>query len=189
MPAEIDRAKRLDDIARATLEIARERGPRGVTVRAVAASLGGSTTLVTKYLPTRPLLLGNAFRYVRENWSESSAEALGESTGKERIHALARWSLQTVDDDATIRQLWIEALASGNRAVEGLDLPQLQAHSEHEDIGAIVEQGLGERWDWLVDTLFLVFRGYYLSSIEDPQRWRTQRAAEAVARLLNELLP
>lgn len=73
MPAEIDRAERLDDIARAVLEIAREHGGQAVTVRAVAARLGGSTTLVTKYLPSRPALLANALRYVRENWAAESA--------------------------------------------------------------------------------------------------------------------
>lgn len=187
MPAEIDRAKRLDDIAVATLELAREHGPKGVTVRAVAARLGGSTTLVTKYLPNRPVLLANAFRYVQENWSDSLATALSNSDGEERVRALAKWSLDTVDYDETIRHLWIEALAGGHRSVNGIDLPQVQAQAEHDHIMETVIGALGDDAGWLADALFLAFRGYYLSSIEDPGHWPPERAFAAISRLLDEL--
>lgn len=188
MPAEIDRAERLDDIARAVLEIAREHGGQAVTVRAVAARLGGSTTLVTKYLPSRPALLANALRYVRENWAAESAAALGDREGGERVRALARWSLNTSGYDDAIRYLWLEALAGGDRNVDGTDLPLEQAHAEHEWIAATVARALGEDGGWLADALFLAFRGYYLSSIEDPEGWPPERAAAAIARLLDEVL-
>lgn len=188
MPAEIDRDERLDAIAKATLEITREHGARAATVRAVGARLGGSTTLVTKYLPSRPALLANAVRYVNANWSDDLAGALAERNGEDQLRALANWSLNTTGYDDVIRRLWIDALASGERSTGGTDLPREQARAEHDQIRATVTQALGEEAGWLADTLFLAFRGYYLSSIEDPENWPPERAAAAISQLLDKLL-
>ena len=62
-----------------------------------------------------------------------------------------------------IRRLWIEALATGRRELDGVDLPRLQARREHEIIRSVVtaaapdDEGLG-------DVLFLAFCGYSLSA-------------------------
>lgn len=104
--------------------------------------LGGSTALATKYLPS-PVLFANAFRHVQENWSDSLAAASSNGDGEEGVRALAKWSLDTVDYDETIRHLWIEALAGGHRSVNGTDLPQMQAQAEHDHIKATVMGALG----------------------------------------------
>lgn len=182
MPAEIDVDERLRDIAVATLELAREEGPAGVTVRAVAARLGGSTTLVTKYLPSRRALLANAFVHVSAHWDDSKAKALGDEVGLERVRALARWSLQTEYYDDSIRRLWVASLANTPEPVDG-DANQREAHDEYDKIRETVA-GAGED-EWLADALFLAFRGYYVSSIEDRERWPPERAAAAIERLLD----
>jgi hypothetical protein len=41
--------------------------------------------------------------------------------------------------------------------------------------------------DWLRDLLFLAFRGYFVSSIEDPERWPEERARTAIDTLLRTL--
>jgi len=180
MPREVDVTRRLREIAEATLELAVEEGPAGVTVRAVAARLGGSTTLVTKYLPSRPELLANAFRFVNEGWETNRAHALSGKSGVERVQALVNWSLQTDQADEGIRRLWMEAL-SGEPGT-GSPEAQEEATSEQGVIRTITrEAGLPA---WSADLLFLALRGYYVSSVEDPDNWPPERARVAIDEVL-----
>jgi hypothetical protein len=41
---------------------------------------------------------------------------------------------------------------------------------------------------FVADVLFLTLRGFYLASIEDPERWSSERSAPVVDRLLDVLL-
>jgi AcrR family transcriptional regulator len=185
MPPAINVEERLDAIAIATLEIAREHGAAGVTIRAVAARLGGATSRVTKYVPTRAALLNNASRYMAAHWSNDAADALDQQTGIDRLRALARWSLNTEGYDDAIRRLWIDALASRNENDDPASRSRQQARDEHKTIRELVTSVLPHRMEWLADTLFLAFRGYYLSTIEDPGRWPPERAASAIEQLLD----
>ena len=62
MPMDVNADERIRAIALATLDVASERGSAGVTLRAVAERLGGSTTLVTNYLKSRAELSGQRGR-------------------------------------------------------------------------------------------------------------------------------
>lgn len=174
--------ERLRSIAKATLQLASDEGPGSVTVRAVAARLGGSTTLITKYLPTRLALLGNAFAYVDENWEIDKAKALEGKAGMERVRALAHWSLQTENYDDAIRRFWMEALA-GSPTKADHEAPKDEAHDEYDAIREAVDDA-GQQ-PWLADLLFLAFRGYYISSVEDPATWSPERAFAAVQAALD----
>ena len=72
MPIDVNTQERLRAIAIATLEVAEARGADGVTMRAVAERMGGSTTLVTNYIPNRAGLLMNAVGYAFEQWQDES---------------------------------------------------------------------------------------------------------------------
>jgi AcrR family transcriptional regulator len=186
MPPEIDVSERLTAIAEATLQVAREEGPRAATIRAVAARLGGSTTLITKYVPTRAALLSNAFRHMTAHWDGELAVALEGRTGMDRLRALSNWSLDTEGYDDAFRRLWLEKLAGPGRGPTGLDDELEEARDEHASIveavdGAFEDDDTG----WLVDTLFLAFRGFFISSIEDPENWPAERASAAINRLLD----
>jgi len=180
MPSQIDVPTRLQAIAEATLELTRAQGPQAVTVRALAERLGGSTTLVTKYVPSRLALLLNAFRYVDEQWQRDKTEALDGRTGMDGVRALAEWSMQTNNYDDAIRRLWLEALASRPRDV---DLPREEAQDEFNVIRRTV-LAAGQP-PWLADLMFLAFRGYYISSVEDPAAWPPDRAFKALTGVLD----
>lgn len=185
MPSEFDVSARLRAIAEATLQLARDEGPRGVTVRAVAKKLGGSTTLVTKFVPTRTDLMRNAFEYVAVNWASDLAETLNGTNGMEKLRALAGWSLQTVNYDDAIRSLWIAALSGDPVEAAKEGTVQQQARGEYEFIRATTAEAGQE--EWVADALFLLFRGYYLSSVEDPEAWPSERASAAVMQVLDRL--
>lgn len=182
MPAGIDHDQRLKEIAEATLQVAREEGANAVTIRAVAARMGGSTTLVTKFIPSRAALLANAFQHMKAYWADDQAAALDGMAGAERLHALIRWMFATVGYDAGLRRLWIETVA---RDPEQAHDHRQEGHDEHEQFAKALRASpciadLG----WLADVLFLAARGYYISSVEDPERWLSPRAADSVESLL-----
>lgn len=183
MPPEINLPERLQAIAKASLELAREKGPRGVTVRAVADQLGGSTTLITKYLPSRIDLLKNAFDYVSMNWVASLTETLDGREGMDKLRALAEWSLQTQNYDDAIRGLWLDAITGNPPKSDQGETVQTQARAEYGFIKETVAEAGHE--EWVADALFLAFRGYYVSSIEDPEAWPAERASAAVGHLLD----
>jgi AcrR family transcriptional regulator len=186
VPPEINVQERLSAIAEATPQLVRDEGTRGVTVRAVAKKLGGSTSLVTKYVPSRIDLLRNAIAFVSTNWDEDLAAALDGREGMSKLRALASWSLQTNNYDDAIRRLWIEALAgTAPEATEEIAAAKEQAQSEYQFVLAVTKEAGQDKQ--LADALFLAFRGYYLSSIEDPEHWPAERAQEAVLKVLDML--
>jgi AcrR family transcriptional regulator len=183
MQGEFDVRDRLTAIAEATLEIAWEDGPRAVTIRSIAARLGGSTTMVTKFVPTRTALIENALRHIQRTWDEDLAASLGNRTGIDRLRALIEWTFSTTEYDKAIRPLWIETFTHDRDAATA---SRKQAHDEANSLrDAISSAGLSHDSDWLGDLLFLAARGYFVSTIEDPDEWTDDRAARAASRLLD----
>jgi AcrR family transcriptional regulator len=187
MPAPIDPAARLDEIARATLEVARRGGAQAVTIRSVAARMGGSTTLITKFVPSRGELLLNAARYVRRDWEDDLAAALGDSTGLERMRGYVDWMCNTTKYDDVIRRQWVEMLATDPLDAQSLVDIRDEAQGERERTDEILQgTGLEER-PWMSDLLFLAFRGYYVSTVEDASEWPAERARAAVKGMIDDL--
>ena len=123
MPIEVDTGERLADIARATIDVAQERGTQAVTLRAVAERLGRSTAYITNFVPSRAHLMANALEHARARWDEDRAAHLGERVGVERLAELARWMCTSSPEEQVLRSLWIEVIAdvhgANRRAYEG----------------------------------------------------------------------
>jgi AcrR family transcriptional regulator len=188
MPAEIDVTARLTELAQATLAVAREGGPQALTIRSVASKMGGSTTLVTKFVPSRTALLRNAMRYVRRRWAVALADALDGHTGIDRVRALVNWSCDTVDDDYVVRRLWVDVLAKADSTSEELEGPREEAHEELASIRETLAESELDAPPWLADLLFLAFRGYFISSVEDQDEWPPERAQAVVNAMVDEVL-
>ncbi|PZT71290.1 hypothetical protein DN402_04540 [Streptomyces sp. SW4] len=95
MPIDVDEVQRRKEIAEATLAVAARDGARAVTIRAVAKELGGSTAMVTNYVPTRMALITNAVRAAESRWRADLDAHVGELRGKERLRATVEWHLST----------------------------------------------------------------------------------------------
>ncbi|MFZ3562749.1 TetR/AcrR family transcriptional regulator [Streptomyces sp. BH097] len=193
MPIEVDEAQRLDEIAAATIEVARERGVRAVTIRAVAQRLGGSTAMVTNYIPSRSALMANALRRADKEWERQEAVALEGVEGAERLPALLRWMCTTTHDDEVLRRLLFEIVSEGPAAgqeVEQVRSSTARAHREaFRELAA--QAGVPSACD-AGDILHLLLRGYWLSTLEDPEGWPTERGihvALAALELLRGELP
>ncbi|MGW6055561.1 TetR/AcrR family transcriptional regulator [Streptomyces sp. NPDC055189] len=182
MPIEVDTAQRLDEIAAATVRVARERGVRAVTIRAVAEQLGGSTAMVTNYVPSRSDLMVNAMRHAEEEWGREVEGVLEGTRGPERLAAFARWMCTTADDDEVMRRLLMETVGAGSGAAAGREVDRVRAlaRAQRDELEEVTVAAGTPAPALAADILHLLFRGYWLSTLEDPEGWSDERGTRAV---------
>lgn len=184
MPIDVDEVQRLKAIAEATLTVAARDGARAVTIRAVAKELGGSTAMVTNYVPTRIALITNAVQAAESRWRTELEAHVGELAGEERLRATLEWNLSTDPGDLLLRRLWVEMLSSvQNGDTADTHEPEETLAELREAVGAadVADPELA------ADLLFLLTRGYLISTVEDPNMWtpdRVGRIAGAVVEML-----
>ena len=196
MPIEVDTAERLADIARATIDVAQERGTQAVTLRAVAERLGRSTAYITNFVPSRAHLMANALEHARARWDEDRAAHLGERVGVERLAELARWMCTSSPEEQVLRSLWIEVIAdvhgANRRAYEVVRSVTDATYEKFVDAAGHVERdGASVDLDEatrIADILYLYCRGSEVKSIEDPDAWTDDRMLRSLEVLLDSLV-
>ncbi|NEB79375.1 TetR/AcrR family transcriptional regulator [Streptomyces sp. SID14478] len=188
MPIEVDEARRLDEIADATIQVARERGVRSVTIRAVAGQLGGSTAMVTNYVASRAALMINAMRRAEAEWGREMARALEGVEGEDRLRAAVRWMCTTERDDEVLRRLMMEIASAGPGAgAEVEEVRRATSRRGHEELGALAGEGGLAGGELSGDVLHLLLRGYWLSTLEDPESWTAERGERAILAVVDLL--
>jgi AcrR family transcriptional regulator len=188
MPIDVDVDRRLTEIARATLAVVAERGADGVTLRAVAQRMGGSTTVVTNYLPTRGALLLNAIEHGIKEWEDDLQGELDGAAPADRFAALARWAATTRGDDVILRQLFFEVLGkSGSNPSLRTALSEDSTRQHHELSEAAAEAGAADP-QFAADVVYLALRGFYLTCLENPDVWTSERVAPVIDKLLSLVL-
>ncbi|MEV7239140.1 TetR/AcrR family transcriptional regulator [Streptomyces sp. NPDC051020] len=188
MPIDVDETQRLQEIAAATVRVAEESGPRSVTIRAVAKELGGSTAVITNYLPSRAALMFNAFQVNQRLWQDDLEQHVHGLTGIPRLRALVEWHCTSTGDDDVLRRLWVEMLAIAQTLPADLTA---SAHAQARDAYATIAGAMADAdlTDTVAtDVLFLIIRGFFVATIEDPASWPPERAAAAALRALELLL-
>jgi len=196
MPIEVDTGERLADIARATIDVAQERGTQAVTLRAVAERLGRSTAYITNFVPSRAHLMANALEHARARWDEDRAAHLGERVGVERLAELARWMCTSSPEEQVLRSLWIEVIAdvhgANRRAYEVVRSVTDATYEKFVDgAGHVERDGASVDLDEatrIADILYLYCRGSEVKSIEDPDAWTDDRMLRSLEVLLDALV-
>ncbi len=187
MPRAVDPDQRLADIAEATLRVAFKTGAGSVTIRSVARELGGSTTLVTNYLPSRAALIMNALDRGRDRWLAERSEAVASLPAAQRLSAVMDWSLSSSADDLVLRTLILEIVA--NADVE----PELRQSliRESDEFRAFVEDTARESGyadpRHVADLLYVVVRGSYIALMEDDRYWTESRVQDLVRTVIDGL--
>ncbi|MQY09439.1 TetR/AcrR family transcriptional regulator [Actinomadura macrotermitis] len=187
MPVEIDVAQRLATIADATLKIVAAEGIDGVTIRAVAKRIGGSTTLVTNYLPTREALLRNAMEHAFQGWAEEVEGTVAGSAAAERLAVAARWACSTTEEDRVLRRLFMEILGRAEAGSEALEVLKEDSRQSRDWLAGAARDAGAPDAAFASDVLHLLLRGFYISSLEDPGHWTTERVLPLVERLIGLL--
>ncbi|QFG20292.1 TetR/AcrR family transcriptional regulator [Actinomadura sp. WMMB 499] len=187
MPVEIDITQRLATIADATLDIVASDGLDGVSIRAVAKRIGGSTTLVTNYLRTREALLVNAIEHATRAWAAELEESVAGAGDRDRLLAAVRWAGSTGGNDEVLRRLFMELLGRGGPESAAVRTLREDARENRAElVDAARDAGAGDS-EFTADVLFLVLRGFYVSSLEDPERWNDASMTPLLERLVRLL--
>lgn len=184
MPIEVDVQARLQAIAEATVAVAEADGVAALSYRAVARRLGGSTTLVTNYLPTRAALLENALTHAQMVWAEESAEVVRAAPRGRKLHALVHWCCSTGGADLVMRRLLIAAAAE--KAVEAPRANFVeQARLDRQDLLKVARQDGFDEPERVADAMFLLCRGFYFATVENEPEWSNERAGAMVDALFD----
>jgi len=184
MPIIVDEDARRALIAEATLRLAQREGVGAVTIRAVARELGRSTVYVTNYLGTRTELLLNVLTFVRTQWDLAFDSLVGSADDRRpSLWEVVRWSATEDEFDRTVRHLWLEVLSRPTAEPELFRTLREDARRQHDDLVAAASSASGPPGA-LADLAYLALRGYYVSSIEDAERWTPKRAQTALRHLL-----
>lgn len=186
MPRFVDHDIRKRDIVRATLEVLAESGVGGLSFRAVAARLGGSTTLVTHYFPNQDALLAEVASSSLVQWGEE-IDALDKQgrTPEERLQTLLVWlmpvtPLGLTQERARINLLSSQLLGEGHRtALEEWDVKIRSVLRSHLD--ELVPQHEVER---TVELLRVTISGVVLTVVEHPDSWPIERQLAIVEHLM-----
>lgn len=186
MPIDVDEVQRRKAIAHATLAVAARDGARAITIRAVAKELGGSTAMVTNYVPTRTALITNAVRAAESRWRADLEAHLGDLAGADRLRATVEWHLSTDPEDLLLRTLWIEMLSSAHADPNGVDHHEPR-ESRQEFLDASTAAGVPDA-GLAADVLSLLTRGYYVSTVEEPAYWTPERASRVARAVVDALI-
>lgn len=189
VPIEVDEAERMSQIAAATVDVARERGTKGVTLRAVADKLGRSTAFITNFIPSRANLMVNALEHAQAQWGDDRSRVISEASGVERLVMLARWMCTSSADDRVFRHVWIEVIAQvrtdTKRAYDVVR--EVTDATYHEFQHSAAAAGLDDP-EQIADILYLYCRGFHVKTVEDPESWTDERVNRSLSVLLRALL-
>lgn len=165
----------------ATLEILSERGPRGVSFRAVADRMGGSSTLVTHYFPSRQALVDSLVEGLAEYPAQLDELEADAEDDRERLRRFLVWMVPSDDEKLMKERARIKLLGERDDQIttrhifEAWDADIRARFRDH--VRELVPE---KRVAGVADLLRSVTNGITLSTIEQPDRWPPSRQLEVI---------
>jgi AcrR family transcriptional regulator len=188
MPRYVDHDDRRAEILRATLEVLAEKGARGLTFRAVAARMGGSSTLVTHYFASRQALLDNLAEVVADWPAEVAELETGVDDPAERLRLFLRWLVPSSEEGMIAERGRINMIGEQDARVRTQHLFDTWDRHVRDHLRRHVEALVPRRQvDATVDLLRSITNGITLSAVEHPAEWPQQRQFAVVEDALDRL--
>lgn len=181
--AEVDYDRRRQEIARVVARLWAARGERACTMRAVAAELGTSMTVITRSFASRAEMMRFTREAVLGEWAATTNAALAAETtpaGKLRALLLQQCPIdeRTLSDGA----LWLQTLAPQHRD-EDLIAGNRRFNDELLATAEPLLEQLGV--DRPVARLLMVaVYGLNAAAVEDPVTWTFARVEQALDDIL-----
>lgn len=189
VPRYIDRDQRERDVTAAALKILSEEGPGALTLKNLAAALGGSQTLITYFYPNRKVLLRAVTDRMIEQYDDAleTIESDTEDPAK-RLRLLLEWMLPIDhqsqvadrsrvlmiarrDDDESVRHFY-----DGNeKKMRELLRDRLSPVVAADEVESCVE------------LLRVAMNGVTLSCVEHPGDWPSERQLAFIDTLMKSL--
>lgn len=189
MPRFVDPDQRKAEIVSAVIELLSDGGFKNFTVRALAQKMGGSSTLVTHYFPTRDDLLVALHNYVLKDAEDQRGRLLEIDDPQERLHAVLAYFLP--DDLRALNLERVRIAMAANRDSEPLVadfFSQLEPGMRGLIRASLEEFIPPEDLDSMVDLLRVWTSGMAVSAVEHPEIWTPERQ-RATLKLFVSSLP
>lgn len=188
MPRYVDHDDRRAEILRATLEILAEKGPRGLTFRAVAARMGGSSTLVTHYFASRQALLDNLAEAVADWPAEVAELEAGVDDPRDRLRLFLHWLVPSTPEGLVAERGRINMIGEQDARVRTQHLFDTWDRHVRDHLRRHVEVLVPRRrLDGTIDLLRSITNGITLSAVEHPAEWPQKRQFAVIDDALDRL--
>ena len=193
MPIYVDHEARRRQIVAAAIQAVAEDGPKGLSFRAVAERMGGSTTVVSHYFPSRQALVEGIASSV--TWLPDELDRLqaGISDPVERLRIVLDWLLPSSPQGLQAERARLSL--SGERDA-GMTTQQFFDVWDRRVREILAERITGlvpdDRVAPTVDLLRCLANGITLSTVEHTTEWTPQRqraVMDDLLRLLGILSP
>lgn len=190
MPRVVDHDARRREIASVTLRILARDGAAGVSVRSIAAEMGGSPTMVTHYYSNRQALMTDLAHQICSMWEATLAEIdQKHHEPRERLRAFMVWLLPLTERGHEEERARIALLAADSdpdgRAVL-LEFDSVVRAMLRERLRRLVPK---RRVVAVADLLRAFASGVVLDAQLDPSEWPAKRQLALLDDLLAALLP
>lgn len=190
MPRVVDHDARRREIASVTLRILARDGAAGVSVRSIAAEMGGSPTMVTHYYANRQALMTDLAHQICSTWQAALDEIdQKHQQPRERLRAFMVWLLPLTERGHEEERARIALLAADSdpdgRAVL-LEFDSVVRTMLRERLRRLVPK---RRVVAVADLLRAFASGVVLDAQLDPSAWPAKRQLALLDDLLAALLP
>ena len=181
MPKYVDHDERRTEIAEAALRMIARDGPGAVSIRALAKELGGSTSMVTYYYPTREAVLRDLGHRLCRRWIDDLDRQLdGLPNGRQRLEAVLHWLLPLEDEDRETESARFALLAARSdpelRAIL-LDFDGEMRGVLRRHLDGIVDD---QRAAVVADALRALTNGIVVDAVLAPAAWPPERQLEVL---------
>lgn len=189
MPRSVDHDERRREVARAAIRLLARKGPRGLTLRALADELGGSITIVTHFFRNRSAILDAVTQQIIEDGAGELA-ALGseEISPEQRLRGLLNWLLPTNDEALALERGRVMMAAESDAHFNVQNFYDTWEEKTRELIADYLPPSVPpQRKEFYVDLVRVIQNGVILSAVEHPKYW-TPAKQEAFIDALMPLL-
>ena len=189
MPRYVDPEQRKTAILEAATDALGEQGYARFTLRALARRMGGSSTLVTHYFPTKDELVSALVDRALADADVKRAELARIEDPHERLHAVIEYFLPL--DEEALKQERVRVALASHKGSE----PALEDFFTRMEPGMrkVFRDGLkglvpAKEVEGLVDVIRAWTNGVVLSVVEHPEIWTRKRQLAALE-LFMRMLP
>jgi AcrR family transcriptional regulator len=186
MPRHVDHDNRRREIARAAIKLLADKGPSGLSLRALADELGGSITIVTHFFPNRRAILeAVTSQLIEDGITDLAAAELPDLSPAEKLRAFLMWLLPTDTEAMQLERGRVLLLAEPEAHFN----VQEAADTWEATIRPLIERYVAPLVPeadlrFYVDLLRVVQNGVVLSSVEHPKYWSPEKQIEFIDTLV-----
>lgn len=173
MPRSVDHDERRREVARAAIRLLARKGPRGLTLRALADELGGSITIVTHFFRNRSAILDAVTQQILEDGAGELAALGGDEVSPEdRLRGLLHWLLPTNDEALALERGRVMMAAESDAHFNVQNFYDTWEEKTRELIGDYLPPAVpANRREFYVDLVRVIQNGVILSAVEHPKYW------------------